>query len=55
MTNKELVRQLRTASVQCDDMRLRDFGYLMKCAAEAIEELMRETARNTLHRDWCVK
>ena len=52
MTNAELVRQLRTASIQCDEMRLRDFGYLMKCAADAIEELMRETARNTLHREW---
>lgn len=34
MTNTELVRQLRTASIQCDEMRLRDFGYLMKQAAD---------------------
>ena len=40
MTNTELVRQLRTASVQADDMRLRDFGYLMKTAAEKIDELL---------------
>ena len=40
MTNTELVRQLNTASVQCDEMRLRDFGYLMKTAAEAIEKLI---------------
>ena len=40
MTNTELVRQLKTASVQADDMRLRDFGYLMKTAAEAIDRLV---------------
>lgn len=40
MTDEELVKQLRTASVQCDDMRLRDFGYLFKTAAEAIERLV---------------
>ena len=40
MTNTELVRQLKTASVQADDMRLRDFGYLFKTAAEAIERLI---------------
>ena len=40
MTNTELVRQLKTASVQADDMRLRDFGYLMKTAAEKIDELL---------------
>ena len=40
MTNAELVRQLNTASVQCDEMRLRDFGYLFKTAAEAIEKLI---------------
>ena len=40
MTNTELVRQLKTASVQCDDMRLPSFGYLMKRAAEAIENLI---------------
>lgn len=39
MTNTELVRQLKTASIQCDEMRLRDFGYLMKTATDAIEEL----------------
>ena len=39
MTNNELVSKLRTASVQCDDMRLRDFGYLMKTASDAIERL----------------
>lgn len=40
MTNEELIRQLNTASVQADDMRLRDFGYLMKQAAEKIVELL---------------
>lgn len=40
MTNEELIRQLKTASVQADDMRLRDFGYLMKTAAEKIDELL---------------
>lgn len=40
MTNEELIRQLKTASVQADDMRLRDFGYLFKTAAEAIERLV---------------
>ena len=40
MTNTELVRQLSVASVQADDMRLRDFGYLMKTAAEKIDELL---------------
>ena len=40
MTNEELIRQLKTASVQADDMRLRDFGYLFKTAAEAIERLI---------------
>ena len=40
MTNTELVRQLRTASIQCDEMRLRDFGYLFKTAAEKIDELL---------------
>ena len=40
MTNEELIRQLNTASVQADDMRLRDFGYLMKTAAEKIDELL---------------
>ena len=40
MTNEELIRQLNTASVQADDMRLRDFGYLMKTAADAIERLI---------------
>lgn len=40
MTNAELVRQLRTASVQCDEMRLRDFGYLFKTAADKIDELL---------------
>ena len=52
MTNAELVRQLRTASVQCDEMRLRDFGYLFKTAADEIERLRKEVARNTLHADW---
>ena len=40
MTDEALVKQLRTASVQCDDMRLPSFGYLMKTAAEAIEHLI---------------
>ena len=40
MTNTELVRQLKTASVQADDMRLRNFGYLMQTAAEKIDELL---------------
>lgn len=40
MTNEELIRQLKTASVQADDMRLRDFGYLMKTAADKIDELL---------------
>ena len=40
MTNEELIRQLKTASIQADDMRLRDFGYLMKTAAEKIDELL---------------
>lgn len=40
MTNTELVRQLRTASVQADDMRLRNFGYLMNTAADKIDELL---------------
>lgn len=40
MTNEELIRQLNTASVQADDMRLRDFGYLMKTAADKIDELL---------------
>ena len=40
MTNEELIRQLNTASVQCDEMRLRDFGYLMKTAADKIDELL---------------
>ena len=40
MTNTELVRQLRTASIQCDEMRLRDFGYLFKTAADKIDELL---------------
>lgn len=40
MTNTELVRQLRTASVQCDEMRLRDFGYLMKTAADKVDDLL---------------
>lgn len=40
MTNEELIRQLKTASIQCDEMRLRDFGYLFKTAAEAIERLI---------------
>ena len=38
MTNEKLIRQLKTASVQCDEMRLRDFGYLMKTASEAIPQ-----------------
>lgn len=38
--DKELIRQLRTAGIQADEMRLRDFGYLMKCAAEAVERLV---------------
>ena len=37
MSNEDLIRQLRTASIQADDMRLKDFGYLFKCAADAIE------------------
>lgn len=45
MTNTELVRQLRTASVQCDEMRLRDFGYLMKTASEAIPQWIPVTER----------
>ena len=40
MTNEELIRQLNTASVQADDMRLRDFGYLMKTAADKVDELL---------------
>ena len=40
MTNEELIRQLKTASVQCDEMRLRDFGYLFKTAADKIDELL---------------
>lgn len=40
MTNEELIRQLNTASIQCDEMRLRDFGYLFKTASEAIERLI---------------
>ena len=40
MTNTELVRQLKTASIQCDEMRLRDFGYLMNTAADKIDELL---------------
>lgn len=40
MTNEELIRQLKTASVQCDEMRLRDFGYLFKAAADKIDELL---------------
>ena len=40
MTNKELIRQLCVASVQADDMRLHDFGYLMKTAADKIDELL---------------
>ena len=40
MTNEELIRQLKTASVQADDMRLRNFGYLMNTAAEKIDELL---------------
>ena len=58
MNNTELVRQLRTASVQCDEMRLRDFGYLMKCAADALEQLEKESRKweldahaNKLERD----
>lgn len=52
VTNDELIRQLRTASIQCDEMRLRDFGYLFKTAADEIERLRKEVARNTLHADW---
>ena len=40
MTNEELIQQLRTASIQADEMRLRDFGYLFKTAAAAIERLI---------------
>jgi len=38
MENGELVKKLRVASVQCDEMRLRDFGYIMKTASEAIPQ-----------------
>ena len=47
MTNTELVKQLRTASIQCDEMRLKDFGYLFKTAAEKIDELLGSV--ETLH------
>ena len=40
MTNEELIRQLNTASIQCDEMRLKDFGYLFKTAADKIDELL---------------
>lgn len=50
MTNEELIRQLNTASVQCDEMRLRDFGYLFNTAADAIEEL--EFACNRYEKDY---
>ena len=52
VTNDELIRQLRTASIQADEMRLRDFGYLMKQAADEIERLKREVARNVLQKEW---
>ena len=40
MTDEELVKQLRTASIQSDDMRMPSFGYLFKTAAESIEHLI---------------
>ena len=52
MDNEGLVKQLRTASIQCDDMRLRDFGYLFKRAADEIERLKREVAREALQEEW---
>ena len=39
MTDDELIKHLRTASVQCDEMRLRDFGFLFKTAASEIVRL----------------
>ena len=39
MTNEKLVKELNIASIQCDQMRLQDFGYLMKIAADAVEQL----------------
>lgn len=45
MTNTELVRQLKTASIQADEMRLRDFGYLMKTASDAIPQWIPVTER----------
>lgn len=52
MTNKDLVKQLRTASIQADEMRLRDFGFLFKTAAEAIERLVayNEFWENSAHK-----
>lgn len=42
MSNDELVRQLKTASIQADDMRLKNFGFLMKTASDTIEELQKQ-------------
>lgn len=42
MSNDELVRQLKTASIQADDMRLKNFGFLMKTASDTIEELKKQ-------------
>jgi hypothetical protein len=52
MSNENLIKQLRTASIQADEMRLRDFGYLMKQAADEIERLKREVARDVLQKEW---
>lgn len=52
VTTEELIRQLKIASVQCDEMRLKNFGYLFKCAADEIERLKREVARNVLQKEW---
>ena len=49
---EELIKQLRTASIQCDEMRLRDFGFLFQQAADEIERLKREVAKAVLHEEW---
>jgi len=52
MTNNDLISKLRTASIQADDMRLRDFGFLFQQAADEIERLKREVAKAVLYEEW---